>query len=280
MIGEGKIAEAISQFGEAPNGYTSNPGKQSMLGPQTGVYYLLINNGQAPMDNPDVRKAISLAINRQAICDVVFDGTRDPAGNIVPPGVAGYVENSWEDSRYDVDGAKKALEDAGYPGGEGIDKLTLSFNSGGGHEKIMELIQADLAEIGIESEFEALEWDTYLKRLQDGNYTFGRLGWAADYPIAYNFLYSLFDSKAGDNLSGYNNPDIDKAIVDAEKDPDPEARANAMAEVSKIVGESNPVVPIMYYKHNYIGSDRMNDLTFGPMHLVDYMNMWISADRR
>ena len=279
-IGEGKITEALSQFGESKNGYTANPGEQVLLGPQTGVYYLLMNNNKPPMDNPDVRRAVSLAINRQAICDIVFDGTRDPAGNILPPGVAGFVENSWADSRYDVEAAKKALADAGYPNGEGLEKLTLSFNSGGGHEKIMELIQADLKAIGIETDFESLEWDTYLKRLDEGNFTFGRLGWAADYPIAYNFLYSLFDSRSGDNKSGYNNPEVDKMIAEAQTIADPVARADKMAEISKIIGESNTVAPIMYYKHNHVASDRMNNFTFGPMHLTDYVNTWMTADRQ
>jgi len=278
MIGEGKIADAIAQFGEAPNGYTANPGEQSILGAQTGVYYLLMNNNQAPMDNPLVRKAVSLAINRQAICEVVFDGTRDPAGNILPPGVAGFEADTWADSRYDVDAAKAALAEAGYPEGEGIDKLKLSFNSGGGHEKIMELIQADLKAIGIETEFESLEWDTYLKRLDEGKFTFGRLGWAADYPIAYNFLYSLFFSTSGDNKAQYKNLEVDKAIMEAQKMPDPAARADEMARISKVIGETNPVAPIMYYKHNYITSDRVNNFTFGPMHLADYISTWITAD--
>ena len=279
-IGEGKIAEAVSQFGESPNGYTANPGEQVLIGPETSVYYLLMNNNKPPMDNPDVRKAVSLAINRQAICDIVFDGTRDPAGNILPPGVAGFVDGAWADARYDVEAAKQALVDAGHPNGEGLEKLTLSFNSGGGHEKIMELVQADLKAIGIETEFESLEWDTYLKRLQEGNYTFGRLGWVADYPIAYNFINSLFKSGAGDNLSGFADPEVDKMIAEAQTMADPVKRADEMAKVSEIIGKSNPVAPLMYYKLNHVASDRMNNFIYSPMHLADYQNMWMSADKQ
>jgi len=136
QIGEGKIKDAVAKYGEAPDGYTVNPGEQVLLGPENATYYLIFNMKSKPFDNPDLRKAVSLAVNRQAICDTVFEGTRDPADNILPPKIAGYVKGAWVDSKYDPEAAKQALADAGYPEGKGLDTVTLSFNSGGGHEKI------------------------------------------------------------------------------------------------------------------------------------------------
>ena len=78
------------------------------------------NNKDKYIDNANLRKAICLAINRQAICDTVFEGTRMPADNIVPPGIAGYEKGAWADAKYDVAGAQAALAAAGYPGGKGL----------------------------------------------------------------------------------------------------------------------------------------------------------------
>ena len=173
---------------------------------------MIFNEKDATIKNQKLREALSLAINRQAICDVVFDGTRDPADNIVPPGIAGYVKGTWKNAAYDVEAAKQALADAGYPEGKGLGTIKLSFNSGAGHEKIMELVQADWEDIGVKSTFDSAEFAVYLKQLDAGKFQVARLGWIADYPIMDNFLYPLFTTGSGDNKSQYSNPEVDKGL--------------------------------------------------------------------
>lgn len=279
QIGEGKIKDAIAKYGEAENGYTVNPGKQALLGAESSVYYLIMNNEFEILKDENVRKAISLGINRQAICDIVFEGTREPADGIVPPGIAGYEKGAWVDSKYDVEAAKKALADAGYADGKGLPKLVLSFNSGGGHEKIMELIQADLKVLGIETEFASADFPIYLKGLDEGTHQLARLGWVADYPIAYNFLYPLFNSESGDNKALYKNKSVDEAIVAAEKITDTTARNAEFLKINKTIGSTNPVAPVMFYKHHHIGSDRLNDFTYSSMNLADFTKVWITPGK-
>lgn len=276
MIGEGKIQDSIAKYGESTDGYTVNPGAQVLLGSETAVYFLIFNLDDELMDNYELRKAISLAVNRQAICDIVFEGTRDPADGFIPPGVAGYEAGAWPEARYDIDAAKAALEAAGYPGGEGLPKIKLSFNSGGGHEPIFELIQADLAAIGIETEFDSADFPVYLKQLDEGKHQLARLGWLADYPIAYNFMYPMFDSKSGDNKASYNNPEVDKAIADGQTILDAGARATEYARINKVVAEDLPYTPLMFYKHTRVGSARLNDFNFSPMGFGDFTKVWLS----
>lgn len=275
QIGEGKIKDAETKYGLSADGYTVNPGEQVLLGAETSTYFLILNNNDELLKNKDLRRAISLAVNRQAICDVVFEGTREPADNILPPGIAGYEEGAWAEAKYDVEAAKKALADAGYPEGKGLDTLQLSFNSGGGHEKIMELVQADLKAIGVNTEFSSADFPVYLKQLDEGKHQVARLGWVADYPIAYNFLYALFDSNSGDNKSAYKNPAVDSAIADAEKITDSAERLAAFQEISKTIGADLPVAPLMFYKHHHVGSDRINDFVFGPMYLGNFDKVWV-----
>jgi oligopeptide transport system substrate-binding protein len=274
-IGEGKIKSAIAAYGESDNGYTVNPGKQVVLGPELATYYLICNMSDPVFKDANVRKAVSLAINRQAICDTVFEGTRSPADNIIPPSVAGYEKGVWADAKYDVEGAKAALAAAGFPGGAGMKPIKLSFNSGAGHEKIMELVQADLKAIGVTATFDSAEFPVYLKQLDAGNFQIGRLGWIADYPIADNFLYPLFQSKSGDNKSKYNNPAIDKALDDARKITDNAARLAAYQAIDKTIAADNPVIPMMFYKHTRVGSKRLHNFTWDAQGLGDFTTVWV-----
>lgn len=276
QIGEGKINEAKTSYGVSDDGYTVAEGKQVLLGAENATYYLIFNCEDKLLKNKDLRKALSLAVNRQAICDVVFEGTRGPADNILPPGIAGYEKGAWADSKYDIEGAKAALAAAGYPGGKGLPTLKLSFNSGGGHEKIMELVQSDLKAIGVNTEFQSADFPVYLKQLDEGKHQIARLGWIADYPIAYNFLYSLFDSKSGDNKSMYKNPAVDTAIADANKIVDTAERIAKFQEIDKTIGADIPVAPLMFYKHHHVGSARLRDFTFGPMYFGNFEKAWVA----
>jgi oligopeptide transport system substrate-binding protein len=274
-IGEGKIKAAQAEYGVSDNGYTVNPGKQVVLGAENATYYLICNTTDAQFKNPLIRKAVSLAINRQAICDTVFEGTRDPADNIIPPGIAGYEKGVWADAKYDVEGAKKALADAGFAEGKGLPPIKLSFNSGAGHEKIMELVQSDLKKIGITATFESADFPVYLKQLDAGTFQIGRLGWIADYPIADNFLYPLFQSKSGDNKSKYVNAAVDKALDEARKITDDAARIKAYQAINKTIAADNPVLPMMFYKHTRVGSKRLHDFTWDPQGLGDFSTVWV-----
>ncbi len=276
QIGEGKIKDAEAKYGVADNGYTANPAKQVLLGAENSIYYLVVNNTIKPMDKVAMRKAVSLAINRQAICDNVFEGTREPADNIVPPGIAGYAPGVWPDSKYDVEAAKAALTEAGFPGGAGAPEISLSYNADGGHQKIMEFVKADLEKIGLKVKLAPTpDFATYLKELGADKIMIGRLGWSADYPIMDNFMFPLFKSGASDNYSRYNNQAVDKGLDAARQTPDDAARLKAYQEVNKMVGADLPVIPVMFYKHHHVASARVHDLTYSAMNLADFTKVWL-----
>ena len=275
-IPSGQVKAAKEQYGVSADGYTVSPGKQTLLGAETAVYYIVLNNKDKTLSNEGVRKAVSLAINRQAICDAIFEGTRKPATNIVPPGIVGYQDGAWLDAKYDVAGAKAALAAAGFADGKGLPELTLSFNSGAGHEGIMQLVQADLAKVGIKTKLQGAEWAQYLKQLDEGKFQVGRLGWIADYPIYDNFLYSIFQSKSGDNKSKYSDPTVDAALTAARSEGDATKRISDYQAINTKIQASNPVVPLMYYAHRHVGSDRVHDLYYSPQGLAGLDKAWLT----
>jgi peptide/nickel transport system substrate-binding protein/oligopeptide transport system substrate-binding protein len=278
QVGQGQIKAAETANGVSADGYTANPGKQVLLGAEDSTYYLVVNLKNSAMQNLNLRKAISLGIDRQAICDVVFDGTREPADNIVPPGIAGYQPGSWAFSKYDVTAAKAALVAAGYPGGAGAPEISLAYNADGGHQKIMELVQADLTAIGLKVKLAPVtDFPTYLKELGAGQFQIGRLGWVADYPIFDNFMNPLFNSTSADNYSKFSDPAVDSAIAAARKITNTSARIAAYQAIDKMIGEQLPDIPLMFYKHHHVTSSRVHGFVFSSMYLADFTNTWLSG---
>ena len=271
-IPSGRMKEVTEKYGEAEDGYTVTPGKQTLLGAETSVYYLTVNCEDEVMKDPVIRNAISLAVNRQNIIDTVFEGTRIPADCMFPRAIDDDEGNAWEYSHYDIDAAAKMLDEK-YPadadGKRGI-KITLSYNSGGGHEDIMSIIQGDLEKIGIEVTQESLEWAAYLDALSDGTYQIGRLGWIADYPTMDNFLYPNFLSTAENNYSKYVNADVDKALADARQIIDDEERKTAFREINQMIGADMPVIPVMFYSHNHVGSERLGSFFYDPQGKAEF----------
>lgn len=277
QIPPGNVNAAKTAYGVSPDGYTSNPGAQVQLGPELAIYYMLLNNEAEPFDDPDVRRAVSLAINRQAICDIVHEGVRKPADSFIPPGVAGYVPEAWAYSKYDVEAAKEHLAKAGYPDGAGFPIIKLSFNSGPGHEDIMTLVQADLKAIGVTAEFDVSDAPTYWDKVQNGNYQIGRSGWGADYPIIDSFVYSNLASTSADNFANYNNPALDEVITAARQIKATDERIKKYEEAVAMAGEDCPVVPITFYAHSRVGSARLHDFVHGGLGMSDFVSCWLEG---
>ncbi|NLE11561.1 MAG: ABC transporter substrate-binding protein, partial [Actinobacteria bacterium] len=245
-------------------------------GPETAVYYILINNKDEVLSNTALRQALSMAINRQAIIDTIFEGLREPATGIAPWGVAGYTENQWAYAKYDVEAAKAKLAEAGFPNGEGLPEIALSCNSGVGHEDIMAMIQADFANIGVTAKIDAVEWAQYLDKLGAGDFMMGRLGWIADYPIIDNFLYPLFTTGSGDNYSFYSDPAVDEALLDARATVDTDERIAKYQAIEKTIGEASPVIPLVMYRMGRVASERVHNFVLSAQGMLNLEEAWIA----
>ena len=275
------LAAAKKEHGVSKNGYTMSKDQHMLLGTQLATYFLACNTAQEPFNNADLRRGISYAINREAICETLFKGSRKPAGDIIPPGIDGYRDGAWKYSTYDVDKAKEYLDKvapAGADGSRGI-KLTLTYNQDGGHKEIMESVIGDLKKVGISVVSDTPEWSAALTQYHAGKYEFGRYGWTADYPIMDNFLFSLFhsDSIGGDNIFNYSNKAVDAAITDARTTVDDKERVKKMQHADDLIAEDSPVIPIMYYAHDWCGSDRVKELYIDPQINPHMRTMELSA---
>lgn len=228
--------------------------------PQLGTYYLDLLNTKAPFDNPKVRKAVALAIDRNYIVEKVTKGGQIPATGYVPFGIADVKQSpdfrttggdfysvKSEDLDKNITEAKKLLAEAGYPDGKGFPKVTYGINTGGNHQVIAEAIQQMLKKnLGIECEIQAQEWNVFQQSRKDGVFNMDRNAWIGDYMDASTFL-DMFTSKNGQNNSKYNNPAYDKAISDARAETDPAKRIQLYHDAEKLIMDDMGIVPIYFY---------------------------------
>ena len=168
--------------------------------PGLNVGYLAYNTTKKPFDDVRVRKAINMAINKKAIVDAVYLGTGVPATNPSPPTQWSY-NKSIKDDPFDPVAAKKLLAAAGLADGFTTDLWAMPvqrpYNPNA--RRIAELMQADLAKIGVKAEIKSFEWGEYRKRMQNGEHQMGMLGWTGDNGDPDNFLNTLLGCSAAKN---------------------------------------------------------------------------------
>jgi len=224
-----------------------------------GINYLLVNVVNPPLNKADARKAVSLAIDRQAIIDGVFKGLQTKATSIIPPPLKAYYSPNVCDScdKPDVPKAKQLAAGAGLTPGT---KLTLSFNTGGGHEAWVQAVQQQLQQnLGLKVDIQPMPFAELLKQEKADNASgLFRAAWSADYPSAENFLFPLLSQKSlppGDNRGRYVNQQFDNLLTQARQAPDEGQRATLIKQAEKIaIGDDLALIP-MWYRDQYRAFD-------------------------
>ena len=261
------IKDCGIEYGLAKDGYTITPHHQLALGDEPSIYYLVFNMNDKTLKDPDIRHAMSLAVNRQSICDTLFAGTREPADNVVPTTIKGYKKGIWPYARFDRDQAN-AILDRKYPRGKNgmrdID-VELMYNLDGDHKDTMMACISDFNAIGINVTSKTGEWVSISSDMNAGNFEMGRGGWVASFPAIDNFLYPLFYTGTGDNSGRYSNHEVDRLLDEARSIVDDQARIDKYNQANAIIGEDCPIIPLMSYKHDYVGSARCEMVYLNPM---------------
>lgn len=215
-----------------------------------GTYFYRLNVTREPLDDPLVRQALALAIDREAVVERVALGQQEPAVAYVPPGFAGY-ENPTTVG-YDPERARALLAEAGYPGGEGFPELYLLFNTSEGHRKIAESVVAMWnEELGINLQLENKEWKVYLDAQSHLDYDISRSGWIGDYMDPITFL-EMFTTGNGNNDTGWSNAEYDQQIQAAFRSVSEEAHYEHLQAAEAILMEELPVVPLYWYTRIYL----------------------------
>lgn len=261
---------------EIPSFKKAEDGGDFYVDPILGTYYLSINLQKEIFRDKNVRKALSLAIDREQVANVIMQGTYSPAYDFIGPGIVdseGYFEdntkkanggNSFISTDYaaNLEEAKKALAEAGYPNGEGFPTITYSTNDSGYHVAVAEYLQQAYKQLGITMNIEKVEWASFTPQRRAGEYELARNGWVMDYNDASNML-ELFVSTNGNNDGKYNNAEYD-ALIEKSKTADSAAHFEALHAAEKLALEDYAFIPLAYYNDFWLQSAKLQGTWHSP----------------
>ena len=263
---------------EIPSLTKAEDGGEFYVEPILGTYYVSMNLNKAPFTDVNVRKALNLAIDRDYVANVVMQGTYAPAYNFMGTGIddadgAGkFMENAVaanggeyyisDDYEANLEEAKAALAEAGYPNGEGFPTITYSTNDAGYHVPVAEYLQACFKELGITMNIDKVEWASFTPMRRAGDYEMSRNGWVMDYNDASNMLELLYSTN-GNNDGKYNNPEFDAAI-DASKVADVDEHFAALHDAEVIMAEDYALIPVAYYTDFWLQSSSLQGTWHSP----------------
>jgi len=208
-----------------------------------GLSYIGFNLEKEPFDDPKVRQAILMAIDKEQILEGIYDGVGTPADGPLAPNVFGYDENV-SGLEYDPEKAKKLLAEAGYEDGF---STTIWTNDQRERIDVATNAQAQLAEVGIDAEVEILEWGAYLEQTSNGEHDMFVLGWSTVTGDADYGLYPLFHSDmhgGPGNRTFLDNSEIDELLDQARQESDKEAREELYSEIQEMLVDLAPMVYI------------------------------------
>jgi oligopeptide transport system substrate-binding protein len=212
------------------------------------TFWLIMNNGKAPLNNPLVRRALSRAIDREAMIRDIASGVGKPATTFIPPGMPGYQPEFGQDIGFDADAARALLQQAGYgPGGQPFPPLRLRFATTSANQTRAEFIQAQLKQnLGIDVQLESMESKAYQAAYKDKEYDLAWGGWGADYPDPQNWMTGLFGCNASNNKYNYCNKQFDDTAAQGDRGTDLNQRLQAYAQAQQILANDVPVAPLFF----------------------------------
>jgi len=238
------------------------------LDPVLQIYYVNFNTKKPPFDNPKVRRALALAIDREAISTRVYSSAYAPARTFVPPNCGGYTAPAGQPT--DLATARTLLAEAGYPAGQGFPAVALQVLNDDKQPKAAETLQAMwLRDLGIRVTIEPYEQKTWLQNQQTFAHTLGLLGWTADFPDPITFL-DLLRTGNGSNWTGWGSPAYDQLLDQAAVTADPAARLALLQKAEALALAEAPVAPLVFGARAYAIHPDVKNWPPSPLNLRRY----------
>ncbi len=227
--------------------------------PGFGTYFYSINCRKPPLNDPRVRRALSLAIDREGIVRNITRLGEPVASSFTPP-------NVFPDYRLprglllNIDEARKLLADAGFPGGRGFPKMSILYNAEGSHADIAQFIARQWQHnLGIQMETETVEIKSFRQRLHKKEYDIARASWYGDYMDVSTFT-DKYLSDSENNDSDWKNKQYDQLCEQARKQPDAKKRLDLLSQAEQILINEQPIIPLYHYVNCYLFRDNVTGL--------------------
>jgi oligopeptide transport system substrate-binding protein len=211
------------------------------------TFWLVLNNARPPLDNVNVRRALSRAIDRNALIRDIASGVGKPATSMIPPGMPGHQPELGKENDFDVAGAKQLLAQAGFTDLSTFPELHFRYATTTSNQSRAEFIQAQLKQnLGINIVLDSMEAKAFQAAYKAKDFDIAWSGWSADYPDPQDWMGSLFGCQAGNNKYNYCNPQFDQASLKGDTSTDQAVRMQAYAQAQTILVQDLPVVPLFF----------------------------------
>jgi ABC-type transport system substrate-binding protein len=232
---------AIGDFEASWVRYDEVLGPQLRSVPSLAVSYLGFDTSRPPFDDARVRRAFGEAVDWRRIIALGSDSAVRATG-MVPPGIPGRSDTDYLPA-FDPASARKALADAGFPGGNGFPPVTLVDPAA----SVVRAVQSEVKrELGIDVAVETMEFDQFFSRLATDPPPMWVLSWVADYPGPNDFLRVLLGTGQSNNYGRWSSPDFDRAVDEAEETTDVAAASAAFDRAQQVVKRDVPAIPLAY----------------------------------
>jgi ABC-type transport system substrate-binding protein len=238
---------------------------QYSSGDRLGLSYIGFNTNAPPFDDPLVRRAFALAIDREQIANAVLQDMVPVANSIMMPGLVAY-DAAAAAPGFDPTEAVRLLEQSEYGGPDGLPAITFAesgtgASSGPGTAAMIEMWRQNL---GVEVEIQQAESATFFQDVNQGRYQMYGLGWYMDYPDEENVLNLHFDSESPNNDTNYSNEQVDTLLRQAQTEPDRAARTDLYRQAERMILEDVPWFPLFFEKYHVLIKPNVQDYQIPP----------------
>ena len=230
-------------------------GDQLDVSPQLATYYYEFNTTRPPFNDPRVRRALNMALDKDIIAEKVLGQGQRPAWLISQPDIGGVKLHNPEYASWPRDKriaeAKKLLSEAGYNETHPL-VFNLLYNTSESHQRIAIAASSMWKKnLGVEAKLQNQEWKTMLDAMHTHNFDAVRYAWIADYDDAATFLNN-FRTGDSENTSQYSNPAYDEALRNAAKASDTTARGKFYQQAEDLLGQDVPAIPVYHYVRTHL----------------------------
>jgi peptide/nickel transport system substrate-binding protein/oligopeptide transport system substrate-binding protein len=241
------------------------------VSPMLSTQYIAFREDVAPMDDPDIRRAVQLAFPRWKVADILLNGQQTAAHGMIPPGT---LARDWPASapEPDLDAAREAIANSSYGSADRVPPIRIYGATPFASEALRDVLEADL---GLTIEVMDVHWPQFNAGLASRTFPAFELTWVADFPDPETFLWNLFATGSPDNYSDYSNPDYDALLEQAAQTFDTDERAGLYAEAEALLLADNVVLPIAHDIRFTLTKPQVKGLQMTPLGQLYLESAWL-----
>lgn len=237
-------------------------GTQVKIAPGLGTYFLVLNTAKPPFNDTRVRRALSLATDREFIAERIWSGAMLPAYGVIPPGIGHYGERAELDFKMATplereEEARRLLAAAGFGPGVPL-RLELRYNRSDDNRRTIQAIAEQWTAIGVETSLFETDSASHFAHLREGGeFDVARYGWIADYSDPQNILFLFQSDTHSFNFGRFADPQFDRLMALAAAQPDLAERAAILREADSIIAREQPWIPVLHYTTRNLVSPKL-----------------------